>query len=1193
MATVTQSIPALIGGISQQPDELKVPGQVNVAKNVLPDVTHGLLKRPGSQLVASLSDRTGNTILGGAGNPDAALNSVDGGKWFHYYRDDDEQYIGQINTSTGDVNMWRCSDGMPFPVNSADRPIKSISITGVGSGYTSAPTVSFSGGGGSGAAATVIVRGGQISEINITNAGSGYTSAPTIVFDNTNTNGSNGAATCTVSTVTPALLASYLSHGSPTGGDIQTLTVNDYTFITNRKKVTAMSDKIEPVRPPEAYIELKQIKYASQYALNLYDSNQTRDVTTATRIKVDRLYDSSNTCGYDDEGRMFFKFLFDQRKFTYNGNNYKWGVQCGSRSGSQNANSGAKVNGIKMSDSTCPNTKTGIFSSVGSGTTYKDRNDPDPPPVYEENVKYTWGDIIQSNGTLGQVNQSDSKVYWLQDSAREVGGESPPSHSDTSTPNNWVYLNTLTNYQAGQVEQHTVRVFDKDHMDNNYVVKTVDNTNNVVSNVVNEAVSGRKNMYFRITTIGQAVPYGEGNSVRYYSKYTTTHDLLNGGEGWAVGDTFYVWMNNARYRIEVLETSTSKVTCDMNSVARSGLIRPTPTPFDTETTITAESILGSLRQIIVENNNGIVDTEIEQIGNGLYITNGTDFNVQTPFQDLLNVVSQSVETVEDLPQQCKHGMVVKVANSDTEMDDYYVKFFGNNDRDGNGTWEECAKPGTAIEIDPSTMPIQLTRDANTDTFNLDFVKWHDATVGDTDPVVGTNPQPSFIGNEISKILFFRNRLCLLSNENVVLSRPGNFFNFWAKTATTFTIEDVIDVSCSSTYPAIIYDGLQVNAGLLLFTNNQQFLLTTDSDILAPNTVKVNAISTYNFNKATNPISLGTTVGFLDNANKYSRFFEMSNILREGEPQVVEQSKVVSKLFTKDLKLISNSRENSVIFFSEINTNTIFGYRYHTSGQDRVMSSWFEWELSNPLQYHCMLDDALYVVTSNAAKTKRQLIKYTIKLDDNGNFVTQDGDTHQVHLDNIKTVTTASNTYNSTTRKTTFPKPEGFEGTGQLAVYDTDSGTELGRYAKATVNGSNLEVDGDWKSQSFELGYLYEMAIELPTLYLKQTTGERTRADTRSYLTLHRLKFNFGPIGLYDTTLKRKGKIDYNNSVEVVPADSYGANSAVVEPFSTQTIPVYEKNTNVTITIKSTHPAPATMYSLVWEGDYSNKLYSRV
>ena len=51
MASVTQTIPTLTGGISEQPDELKVPGQVNVADNVLPDVTHGLQKRPGGKLV--------------------------------------------------------------------------------------------------------------------------------------------------------------------------------------------------------------------------------------------------------------------------------------------------------------------------------------------------------------------------------------------------------------------------------------------------------------------------------------------------------------------------------------------------------------------------------------------------------------------------------------------------------------------------------------------------------------------------------------------------------------------------------------------------------------------------------------------------------------------------------------------------------------------------------------------------------------------------------------------------------------------------------------------------------------------------------------------------------------------------------------------------------------------------------------
>ena len=51
MSSVTQTIPTLTGGLSQQPDELKIPGQVSVATNVIPDVTHGLLKRPDEKYV--------------------------------------------------------------------------------------------------------------------------------------------------------------------------------------------------------------------------------------------------------------------------------------------------------------------------------------------------------------------------------------------------------------------------------------------------------------------------------------------------------------------------------------------------------------------------------------------------------------------------------------------------------------------------------------------------------------------------------------------------------------------------------------------------------------------------------------------------------------------------------------------------------------------------------------------------------------------------------------------------------------------------------------------------------------------------------------------------------------------------------------------------------------------------------------
>lgn len=67
---------------------------------------------------------------------------------------------------------------------SAVATITRVKVTGAdiknrGSGYTSA-SVTFSGGGGSGAVATVVVSGGKIMDIVITNSGSNYTSIPTM-----------------------------------------------------------------------------------------------------------------------------------------------------------------------------------------------------------------------------------------------------------------------------------------------------------------------------------------------------------------------------------------------------------------------------------------------------------------------------------------------------------------------------------------------------------------------------------------------------------------------------------------------------------------------------------------------------------------------------------------------------------------------------------------------------------------------------------------------------------------------------------------------------------------------------------------------------------------------------------------------------------------------------------------------------
>ena len=96
MATITQTVPSYVQGISTQPDELKLPGQVRDVTNAIPDVAKGLVKRPGSRLIAPLE-------VGAAG------------KWFTIDRDGGEQYMVNIKDD-GSIFIWSTLDGAQMPV---------------------------------------------------------------------------------------------------------------------------------------------------------------------------------------------------------------------------------------------------------------------------------------------------------------------------------------------------------------------------------------------------------------------------------------------------------------------------------------------------------------------------------------------------------------------------------------------------------------------------------------------------------------------------------------------------------------------------------------------------------------------------------------------------------------------------------------------------------------------------------------------------------------------------------------------------------------------------------------------------------------------------------------------------------------------------------------------------------------------
>jgi len=716
-------------------------------------------------------------------------------------------------------------------------------------------------------------------------------------------------------------------------------------------------------------------------------------------------------------------------------------------------------------------------------------------------------------------------------------------------------------------------------------------------------IGAPKNLIFRVNALGQqgVSPNYTGddqgpNGDDYQCSYQREVVLLHGGEGWKVGDKVVVALDSAKggggtnktqaqttaaqYTITVEEVEQTEVNGTISSNG-DGVIRPEPTPFDAQTAVTADTVIGGILAALPSGINA------KQIGNGIYFFSTSSFTINVVENDLMRVMQSSVNDVQSLPNQCKHGYIVRVSNAlRSEEDDYYLKFEGQNDKDGSGSWTECAKSGITTTL--TNMPLVIQRTATT-TFTVRPFDYGVRDVGDT----FTNPMPSFVGKRINKVLFFRNRLAVLAGENVVTSRPGTLGqpNFFIETALTVSVADPVDISAASMFPSDLFDGIEINAGLLVFSTNQQFLLASDDTVFNPDTAKLRSIATFNYNENMAPISLGTTVAYIDNSGKFSRFNEMANSAREGEPNIIEVSKVVPTLLPKNIDLMTNSRENSIVLIGKTGTDTVFGYKYFQTAEKRAQAAWFKWKLNNPLTYHFIINDEYFFLDSDYYLQSIKLVQT-----ETDPSIVQDNVDFLLHVDNHTTVSGGS--FNATTNTTTF------SGVGwlntvttpnhDLVVIDTNTNSSrVGRYAKATVSGTSFTLTGDWSGVTLTIGYIYPYQVKLPTLYPTKVDGSRATADVNSSLVIHRVKFHFGKIGLYESTLERVGKNDYTEIYESTELDEYDASDAPYLEEFIQTVPVYEKNTNVEITLKSSHPAPATLRSMSWEGDYSPKYYRRV
>ena len=656
-------------------------------------------------------------------------------------------------------------------------------------------------------------------------------------------------------------------------------------------------------------------------------------------------------------------------------------------------------------------------------------------------------------------------------------------------------------------------------------------------------------MRVRFTSIGTPA---QTDGDEYRCNYRHEVDLLLGGSDYRKGDKFIYYPregNDQRYEIKVREIRKTYTGAEMQVSAK--------TPADASQALSTDSLLAELKADIESKN--FFET-VQIIGNGIYVSDPNKrFNITTPEQDLFNILNNeqedgntnqpyvTVNSVDRLPVECKEGIVVKVENTFSTDDDYFVMFNSRYDlKDGDATggqgyWDECAEPGGATILSSASMPHRIRFEASEDKFYVEPIEYDRRTVGTDDF------NPSFVNKTINNMILFRNRLVFLSDENVIASRAGDVFNFFPKTALAVSDADPIDLSCATNYSSVLHSAVAINNGIVLFSPFQQFLMTTSGDIFSPNTCKITQISKFDFEQRSTPVMLGTNIAFLGGPASQSRFYEMTNIYDTGPVDVIERSKLVDRSFENGYYEVADSKEDGVLFFGKDDSNIVWGYRYFKESSQRdLQTAWFKWTLPGDYLFHFMVNNAYYNIADN-----------------DGEVIISKFDLANKEIE------------------------DSYDG----GVYDTY--TYLDWYSEDSDDVSHP----DKIKFGRQFGVPINMRMLLPTFYpVRKESGSGSPsyiADTTSSLVIHRIKLNTASLGAFNVKIEREGKSDYDVLYEQTMQDAYLADKPAIRSEHEETIPIYERNTNVKITLHSNFPTPAVFYSLRWEGDYNSKYYRRV
>ena len=563
-------------------------------------------------------------------------------------------------------------------------------------------------------------------------------------------------------------------------------------------------------------------------------------------------------------------------------------------------------------------------------------------------------------------------------------------------------------------------------------------------------------------------------------------------------------------------------------------------------------------------------------GNAAYTITTSDGSGNTA----MYAIRDEIQDFSKLPFYAKTGVIMKITGEEgDELSDYYVKFSGKS-----GVWNETLAPATSLGVTNSTMPHALINN-NDGTFTFQELAWTDRVCGDAD----SNPNPTFIGRKINNLTYYKNRLGILSGENLVLTENASFFNYFATTSTQVLDTDPIDIAASGTQVNTLKNSVGFNESLLLFSDTAQYKLDSSGESISPTSAILNEVSSFEHDDKVTPVSAGKFAYFAQARTSGTAireyFADDDTLTNDGMDITVSVGNLIP---SNCYQIVSNTTEDTLIFLtsatgdtqtapfsgtaSSTDADTMYIYKYFFDGGEKVQNAWSKWTFTGAKIIGAMsLESFIYVLISEGTTTK--LVKIDLRNLKDATIG------HGVYID-LKTSVTG--TYASGTGLTTFTSPYGAK-TGLIAV-DRDNGNN---YTATNTAGSTYTIVGD--HTDLYIGVPYESKYTLSPQYVRENTGRGLVAVTSGRYQIRNISFNFENSGFFQvevTPTNRDKSTSIMNGYIIGTATSIIGQPAIAT--GTLRVPVQSQNSEFTLDIKSSSHLPMYISGAEVEGYYHNR-----